>query len=273
MATYITVTEGDVRLLRRNREQVQGNRLRKVEGDEQTMAARDIRAIKAQQPPELIPARRPGRLRRDEPAAARTEISEIGLWKIADTALLDQSLIYYGWVGVRFTALKDFVINYLGGFDNLKNGLQVPYPIRVWRERAGEIPIIIMQTELAQDEGTILAGDYRFTKITPLSIAKDDIVSVVIFYRPSVFSALQEDRYQFCTTVDATPVVSGNPALVGQLQLVETDAYLYPSEEDVEASLIGEEYPSLYGTIIKSVNVNFASRIVSTNAPTWALPS
>ena len=70
MATFITVTEGDTQLLRRNREQVQGNRLRKVEGDEQTRAARDIRAIKAQQPPELIPARRPVRLRRDEPAAS-----------------------------------------------------------------------------------------------------------------------------------------------------------------------------------------------------------
>mgnify|MGYP006272791877 CR=1 FL=1 len=70
MATFITVSDGDAQLLRRNREQVQGNRLRKVEGDEQNRAASDIRAIRAQQPPELIPARRPARLRRDEPAAA-----------------------------------------------------------------------------------------------------------------------------------------------------------------------------------------------------------
>ena len=72
MATFITVSEGDARLLRRNREQVQGNRLRKVEGDEQVATGKAIEALLGDQQAQEQPnGRLEKRSKRDEPAASR----------------------------------------------------------------------------------------------------------------------------------------------------------------------------------------------------------
>lgn len=104
MATFITVTEVDAQLLRLNREQVQGNRLRKVEGDEQSRAAGDIRAIRAQQPPELIPARQPVRLRRDEPAAS-------GILRIRYLLRLRDAFADFGAYGHPVTTAYDVTLS------------------------------------------------------------------------------------------------------------------------------------------------------------------
>jgi hypothetical protein len=72
MATFIKVTPAESELLRRNRDQVQGNRLQKVEGDEQRRTAAEIRKAQAAKPEEPS-TRRLGQSRRDEPAASRLD--------------------------------------------------------------------------------------------------------------------------------------------------------------------------------------------------------
>jgi len=69
MATFINVTAADAELLRRNRDQVQGNRLQKVEGDEQGKTTAEIRQAQAAKPEDLS-TRRLKRTRMDEPAAS-----------------------------------------------------------------------------------------------------------------------------------------------------------------------------------------------------------
>jgi hypothetical protein len=69
MATFIKVSSAEAELLRRNRDQVQGNRLQKVEGDEQRHTAAEIRKVQTAKPEEPS-TRRLGRLQREEPAAS-----------------------------------------------------------------------------------------------------------------------------------------------------------------------------------------------------------
>jgi len=71
MATFIKVSSSEEQLLRRNRDQVQGNRLQKVETDEQAATGKVITAaVGQQQVAALAGGRRQTRLRRDEPAAS-----------------------------------------------------------------------------------------------------------------------------------------------------------------------------------------------------------
>jgi hypothetical protein len=70
MATFITVSQAESELLRRNRDQVAANRLQKVEGDEQATTGRAIRAAVVEQEEQPGGRRRELR-RRDEPAASR----------------------------------------------------------------------------------------------------------------------------------------------------------------------------------------------------------
>lgn len=67
MATFIRVSDDESRLLRRNREQVDANRLQKVEDDERAAVGRDIQATTTQQ---QINGRRQQLARRIEPAAS-----------------------------------------------------------------------------------------------------------------------------------------------------------------------------------------------------------
>lgn len=72
MATFIKVSSSEEQLLRRNREEVQGNRLQKVETDQQATVGKDIAASTAQQNLLQQPGgngRRGVRFKRDEPAA------------------------------------------------------------------------------------------------------------------------------------------------------------------------------------------------------------
>jgi hypothetical protein len=257
MATFINVTAADAELLRRNRDQVQGNRLQKVEGDEQGKTAAGIKAQQATQPEELAGWRR-RRAKLDQPAASRTETAQIGLWKTGITSTENVGFEYKGWFGIRFTAARPFTINYLGSFDNLENGLQVAYPIRLWRARGDDTPAIIFDGNLAQGSSGWFAGGYRFTQVPPISVLLGDVITVVIFYLPQSESDQQEDRYQFCVTDDPETVATSNPQLFSTMQLVES-----MTDDDAE-------YPSYTRDIIEAVNVNIATSQVANLSPYWA---
>ena len=78
MATFITVSQAESELLRRNRDQVAANRLQKVEGDEQVVAGRELQATAAAQQ-ELPGGQRRELRRRDEPAASRLLLNGRGV--------------------------------------------------------------------------------------------------------------------------------------------------------------------------------------------------
>jgi hypothetical protein len=72
MATFIRLSSAESELLRRNRDQVQSNRLQKVEADEQAATGQQLQATVAeQQTLEQPGGRRQLRFRRDQPAASR----------------------------------------------------------------------------------------------------------------------------------------------------------------------------------------------------------
>jgi len=99
MAISINVTVADAELLRRNRDQVQGNRLQKVEGDEQGKTAAGIKAQQATQPEELAGWRR-RRVRRDEPAASFITIVKA-----------DYYVISYGFITGEDLDTRTFLLN------------------------------------------------------------------------------------------------------------------------------------------------------------------
>ena len=71
MATFIRVSSAEAELLRRNRDQVQANRLQKVEADEQAATGQQLQATAdEQQTLEQPGGRRQSRFRRDQPAAS-----------------------------------------------------------------------------------------------------------------------------------------------------------------------------------------------------------
>ena len=78
MATFIRVSQAESELLRRNREQVDSNRLQKVEADEQSTTGRELQATAAAQQ-ELPGGRRQALRRRDEPAASRLLLNGRGV--------------------------------------------------------------------------------------------------------------------------------------------------------------------------------------------------
>lgn len=71
MATFIRLSSAEAELLRRNRDQVQANRLQKVEADEQAATGQQLQATAdEQQTLEQPGGRRQSRFRRDQPAAS-----------------------------------------------------------------------------------------------------------------------------------------------------------------------------------------------------------
>ena len=103
MATFIKVSSSEEQLLRRNREEVQGNRLQKVEADQQAAAGRDIAASTAQQKLLQQPGgngRRGVRFKRDEPAAARVLIVKA-----------DYYVISYGFTNGQDLDTRTFLLN------------------------------------------------------------------------------------------------------------------------------------------------------------------
>ena len=268
MATFIKVSSSEEQLLRRNREEVQGNRLQKVEADQQAAAGREIAISTLQQKLLQQPGgngRRGGRFKRDEPAASILATPGIGLWKTgktsADLNLAPGNEGFSGWFGIEFVANRNFAINYLGGFDNLANGFETSFPIRVWRASGENSPEIVITTELLKGNGGWYAGGYRFIKIAPIRIQKDDVVAIVIFYKSYAQSSLQEDRYQYRTYDEEGEAAKTNPNLINSIKLAET-----PEE--------GDGYPSLNNSIgfLAAVNVNFALGLTSSATPSWAQP-
>ena len=263
MATFIKVSSSEEQLLRRNREEVQGNRLQKVEADQQAAAGRDIAASTAQQKLLQQPGgngRRGVRFKRDEPAAIVNQQTGIGLWKTGETNDDLVNNFFAGWLGVEFTAQSNFTINYLGGFDNFANGLQVEYPIRVWRQEANGDSEILLSTQLPKGNSGWYAGGYRFTEVEPIQIKRGAIIAIVIYYESIDVSSQQEDRYQYSTGEDYAEVAKTNPRLISSVKLAETDDNnSYPNYDPTDG-------------IIASVNVNFAVNITSDVTPGWAQP-
>lgn len=266
MATFIKVSSSEAELLRRNRDQVQGSRLQKVEADEQAATGKVITAaVGQQQTAALVGGRRQTRLRRDEPGASILATPGIGLWKTGKTSsdlnLAPGNNEFSGWFGIEFVANRSFAINYLGGFDNLANGFEASLPIRVWRTSGENSPEIAITTELSKGNGGWYAGGYRFIKIAPIRIQKDDVVAIVIFYKSYSQSGLQEDRYQYRTYDEENEAAKTNPNLINGISLAET------SEQ-------GDSYPSVNNSIgfLAAVNVNFALGLTSSATPSWAQP-
>jgi hypothetical protein len=267
MATFIKVSSSEEQLLRRNREEVQGNRLQKVEADQQAAAGRDIAASTAQQKLLQQPGgngRRGVRFKRDEPAAAVSEaLGETGLWKTQPTDSEFVNFGFAGWLGVEFTAASSFTIRYLGGFDNLENGLQVSYPIRVWRREDNGDLELIAEESLAQGTRGLLAGAYRFTKVKPVQVQNNETIVIAINYGAE-FGAenpvtAQEDRYQFSIGAinGFSKVFEANPKLIQQVRVVE-DTNPGLLDFDVTNGAMG------------AVSVNFSiGRPIATRPP-WA---
>lgn len=271
MATFIKVSSSEEQLLRRNREEVQGNRLQKVEADEQAAASKDIAASTAQQNLLQQPGgngRRGVRFKRDEPAAAMSEtLGETGLWKTQPTDSEIVNFEFTGWLGVEFTAASSFRIRYLGGFDYLENGLQVSYPIRVWRRKNNGDLELIADELLAQGAEGLLAGAYRFTKVKPVQVRNNETIVIAIDYGAELRSenqvTAQEDRYQFSVGAAInglySKVVEANPRLIQQVRIVE----------DVPPGSQVFDFYTTGGTM-GAVNVNFSiGRPIATRPP-WA---
>jgi hypothetical protein len=268
MATFIKVSSSEEQLLRRNREEVQGNRLQKVEADQQAAAGKDIAASTAQQKLLLQPGgngRRGVRFKRDEPAAAVSEtLGETGLWKTQPTDSEYVNFAFAGWFGVEFTAASSFTIRYLGGFDYLENGLQVRYPIRVWRRKNNGDLELIADELLAQGARGLLAGAYRFTKVKPVQVQNNETIVIAINYGAELSAenqvTAQEDRYQFSVGAAIngfSKVVEANPKLIQQVRVVE----------DISAGSF--DFDVTNGTM-GAVSVNFSiGRPIATRPP-WA---
>lgn len=182
---------------------------------------------------------------------------EVGLWKTGDIGTENVNSEFKGWFGVRFTAVVDFDINYLGGFDNLNNGLQRSYPIRVWRVRGNQSPAIILDTSLKEGLGDWTAGAYCFTEIPVLAISKDDTIAITIYYEPFSESGLQEDRYRYYDGNTLTVVAQANPNLVKNVKLVET------TSNSINSYPLNEQFG------LFAVNINFATDVASDTSPDW----
>jgi hypothetical protein len=139
MATFIRLSSAESELLRRNRDQVQSNRLQKVEADEQAATGQQLQATVAeQQTLEQPGGRRQLRFRRDQPAASRLLIVKADYYVISygfttgkdldtRTILVDpltqQPLGPVGWCKDETIAVNDVPIVRWGG-DNTDTGFE-----------------------------------------------------------------------------------------------------------------------------------------------------
>jgi hypothetical protein len=204
----------------------------------------------------------------------------IGLWKTRPTRDTLTDFNYTGWVGIRFKAAQSFDITYLGHFDNLENGLRIPYPIRVWRQKNVdgflEDPEIIREAEILEGDSGPYAGGYRFMAVPPIGVNKDDIITIVALYTDIFFApdpeAAMEDRYQFFVLTDITL----NPSSGKAREVAQADPSLAIEVEDVETKVgFQDAYPVPFlenDGVISSVSVNFAVDFPVNTVPDWVVP-